>query len=288
MTAVFLAPFLIGFLLFTSGPVAAAVALSFFKYSGLEQPEFIGFDNFAILAATDQYWKSWAVTIVYGAGSAVLTLVLSLVIALLIFRTGRLRIAWTAIVFVPTLLAGTGESLVQVGVWNQQGLANALLRLVGITGPSWMNDPQWVIPGLVAARYWTIGALVLILLAARDRVPTEMLDAARIDGASPWQSFRSVTFPFMSPVILYAVILSVISGIQSFAQVWIMSRGGPGDASTVIGLYVYREAFANLRVGYASAASWIVFVVTVGLSAALIWSARYWVYYEHTGSERST
>lgn len=281
----FLLPFIVGFLVFQLIPLVASAGLVFHRYDVLSPPIFTGLDNIEFMLSSRGFWNAWRVTLLYAGVGLVLTVTFSLGLALLLYNARHLKVFWRVLIFIPAVLAGTGEALMLTAVFAKNGLVNAILDIGGIDGPNWLNDTQWALPALILARYWTVGPQVLFFLGARAAVPADLYEVARIDGAGHWASFRNITLPMMTPMILFNTVLGIIIGLQSFTQVFIMTKGGPAGATELIGLTIYREAFEYLRFGYASALSWTLFIATLGVTALLMLSARRWVYYE-AGDER--
>ena len=276
-----LLPWIIGMVVFVVGPLLATLALSFTRYTILQPPEFIGIDNYRRMFGSEPFWDSWRVTLLYAAAGTLFSLIASLGIALAIFHVRIAKGFWRTAFYFPVLLAGTAEALVMGIVWSgDYGLVNGFLGLLGVSGPPWLQSADWALPAFVLMRYWSIGTIMLLLLGARYNVPEELYEAARIDGARGWQLFRRITFPLMSPVFLFVTILGVISSLQAFTQIFILTRGGPQRSTEVIGLHLYFEAFENLQMGYASTVSWSVFLVTMAFVLVLFATSRWWVYYE--------
>jgi multiple sugar transport system permease protein len=177
------------------------------------------------------------------------------------------------------LVAGT---LVWMSFLNTEtGWLNKLLELVGIQGPDWLNSATWVYPALTLIGLWGIGNFMLTSLAGLQSVPTELYEAARIDGAGPWKTFRRITIPLMSPILLYNLVISLITTFQYFTQAYVLTngRGDPNNATLFINLDLFREAFVGNRMGYASAIGWLLFVVVLALTLVLFWFSRRRVYY---------
>lgn len=279
--ALMLLPWVVGMAVFVIGPLIATLILSFTRYTILRPPEGVGLANYERMLGNDAFWSSWAVTIKYAAGGTIVTLVLALIVALGIFHIRRGKGFWRTAIYFPVLLAGTAEALVMGTVWSANyGLVNRFLALFGVAGPPWLQSADWALPAFMLMRYWSIGTVMLLLLGARYAVPAELYEAAQIDGGRGWRLFRHVTFPMMSPVFLFVTILGVISSLQAFTQIFIMTRGGPQRSTEVVGIHIYFEAFENLRMGYASAISWSLFVVTMAFVLVLFATSKWWVYYE--------
>jgi multiple sugar transport system permease protein len=282
---VFVAPWIIGFLLFTIGPLVASLVLSFTDFN-LVRPEatrFVGLDNYARMAADPLVLQGLVVTAKFAAVAIPVTTIASLGIAMLV-NSPRLfgRSAFRTLFYMPIQIPLVASTLVWIGFLNPEtGWLNGLLRLVGIEGPDWTNNATWVYPALTLIGLWGIGNMMLVYLAGLQSVPSELYEAARIDGAGPWSMFRRITIPLMSPILLYNLVISLITTFQYFTQAYVLTngRGDPNNATLFINLDLFREAFVNNHMGYASAIGWLLFVIVLGLTLALFLVARKRVYY---------
>lgn len=277
----YLSPFVIGFAVFTLVPVLVSLALSFTKYNVLSPPQWIGLDNYTNMLGSAQFWTSWRLTIVYALTTVGLTLGLGLIFALSLHKARRAAGFWRVLYYLPAIISGAGEALMLSLIWDKNGLVNLMLSLAGINGPAWFQSASFALPALILSRYWTIGNIILLFLAARASVPKDLYEVADIDGASTWQSFRVITFPMMTPIILFNLVLGVITSLQVFTQILILTEGGPAGATRLIGIHIYQLAFQNQRFGYASAVSWSLFAVAVAVSLLLIRTSGRWVHYQY-------
>jgi multiple sugar transport system permease protein len=170
-----------------------------------------------------------------------------------------------------------------IWVFNPRfGLINTVLGFVGIQGPNWLGDPQWVLSSLILMSCWGAGGGMVILLGGLQGIPEELYEAAMIDGANAWHKFWHITIPMISPLIFFNLIMGVIGSFQYFTQAFIMTQGGPGRASLFYNLYLYQNAFTYFKMGYASAMAWVMFVIILVLTLLVIKSSPIWVYYEGT------
>jgi multiple sugar transport system permease protein len=277
---VYLSPFVIGVTVFTLVPVLASLGLSFTKYNVFSPPTYIGLQNFAEMLGSSQFWASWRLTIVYALTTVGFTLTLGLTLALTLHRARRASGFWKVLYYLPSVLGGAGEALMLLLVWDKNGLVNSILSAVGVSGPAYLQSADWALAALVLSRYWTIGNIVLLFLAARASVPRDLYEVAEMDGAGSWATFRAITFPLMTPIILFNLVLGIITSLQVFTQIFIMTQGGPVGATRLIGIHIYDLAFQNQRFGYASAVSWSLFGVAVLVSLLLIKSSGRWVHYQ--------
>jgi multiple sugar transport system permease protein len=282
---VFIGPWVIGFLLFTLGPLIASLVLSLTDFN-LVRPEatrFIGLDNYSRLTTDPLVLQGLFVTAKFALLAVPVTMVASLGLALLV-NSPRLigRSAFRTLFYMPIQIPLVASTLVWIGFLNPEtGWLNGLLGVVGIHGPDWTNNATWVYPALTLIGLWGIGNFMLINIAGLQSVPTELYEAARIDGAGPWSTFRRITIPLMSPILLYNLVISLITTFQYFTQAYVLTngRGDPNNATLFINLDLFREAFVNNHMGYAAAIGWLLFVIVLALTLILFVAARKRVYY---------
>ena len=282
---VFVAPWIIGFLLFTVGPLIASLVFSLTDFN-LVRPEavrFVGLDNYARLAADPLVIQGLIVTARFAIIAIPVTMAASLGVALLV-NSPKLfgRNIFRTLFYMPIQIPLVASTLVWIGFLNTEtGWLNGLLGLVGINGPDWLNNATWVYPALTLIGLWGIGNFMLINLAGLQSVPTELYEAARIDGAGPWSAFRRITIPLMSPILLYNLVISLITTFQYFTHAYVLTngRGDPNNATLFINLDLYREAFVNNHMGYASAIGWLLFTIVLIMTLILFVIARKRVYY---------
>lgn len=277
-------PWIIGFVLFVLGPIVAALLLSFTDWGLFSSPRWVGADNYAQIVTRDaDFATSFGVTIAYVAAALVLQVVGALAAAVLLDRRLYGRGAFRTVFYLPVLLSGVAMSFLWAWMYNAKyGLVNSVLGLVGIGGPNWLFADFWAWAALVLMNCVYIGANMLIYLAALQGVPQHLYDAAAIDGAGPWRTFRHVTLPQMTPAILFTVIIGTIYGFQVFTEPFVMTGGVP-DTTNFLVVYLYNVAFADQEMGYASALAVILFAVIFIIAYAQIRTSRRWVYYEIGG-----
>jgi multiple sugar transport system permease protein len=281
----FVAPWIFGFIVFTVGPLVASLILSFTDFN-LVRPEdttFVGLENYIQMASDPLVISGLLVTVKFALIAIPTTMIASLGVAVLV-NSPRLfgRSLFRTLFYMPIQIPLVASTLVWVGFLNAEtGWLNGLLGVIGIHGPDWTNDATWVYPALTLIGLWGIGNFMLINLAGLQSVPTELYEAARIDGAGPWKLFRRITIPLMSPILLYNLVISLITTFQYFTQAYVLTngRGDPNNATLFINLVLFREAFVNNHMGYASAIGWLLFVIVLALTLALFAFSRKRVYY---------
>ena len=279
-----IAPWLIGFIVFSLGPILASLYLSFTEYSIGGLPEWIGFANFSQAFFNDPlFWPSLGRTAYYAVATVILGVALSLLAALLLNQNLRGRSIFRALYYLPSLTPVVAMAILwQWLLQPQVGMVNYLLYEVGIRGPGWLTDRAWAIPSLIMVSLWSSigGGRMIIFLAGLQGVPKELHEAAEIDGANTWQRFTNVTLPLISPVIFFNTILGVIGSFSVFSLAYVATNGGPNYGTWFYMLHLYYNAFSYFQMGYASALAWIFFIIISILSFIQIKLSDRLVYYE--------
>jgi multiple sugar transport system permease protein len=280
----FLAPWLIGFFGLTLGPALVSLYLSFTDYDLLSNPRWVGAANYVRIATSDpKFSAAMHVTFIYVALAVPLKLTFALLVAMILNRGLRGLPLYRAIFYLPSLI---GASVAISVLWRQlfagDGLLNQALKLVGIHGPSWISNPDTALYTLVALSVWQFGSPMIIFLAGLRQIPKDVYEAAEIDGASRSQQFWRITLPLLTPVVFFNVVVQTIDAFKAFTPAFIISggTGGPIDATLFYTLYLYQEAFAYFRMGYASALAWVLVVIIAAFTALSFLSSRYWVHYD--------
>lgn len=273
---------LIGFVLFTGGPVLYSFLISMTNWTGLTTREWVGLENYIRLFTVDPlFWTVMKNTFVYGFFSVVLGTLLALGAAILMNQKVPGITIFRTLYYLPSVTSGVAIAIMWQWMFNPRaGLVNFILSLFGVQGPGWFSSTQWAMPGLILVSLWGIGPGMIILLAGLQGIPSHLYEAARIDGANQWQEFRNVTLPMLSPMLFYVMVIGMIGSFQIFENVYIMTEGGPGTATRVIVYDLYQNAFVNLRMGYASAQAWILCVVIMFLTWLMFRVSKRMVYYE--------
>jgi multiple sugar transport system permease protein len=280
----FLLPWLIGFFVITLGPMLYSLYLSFTDFSMLSAPEWVGFDNYIKLFTNDpKYLDAVRVTVVYVLVSVPLQLAFALAVAMVLNRGLRGLSLYRSVYYLPSLI---GASVAVAVLWRQMfgsnGLINQILDWFGIEGMSWIGNPETALGTLVILNVWTFGSPMVIFLAALRQVPQYLYEAAAVDGISRWGSFRHITLPMLSPIVLFNLILQMIGAFQAFTPAFVVSggTGGPVNSTLFYTLYLYQRGFTGFQMGYASAMAWILFVVIALVTAVNFWFSKYWVHYD--------
>lgn len=286
MGYVFLLPWLIGFIVFLVGPMIASIFLSMTEYKMIRPPDWIGLANYERMFADQFVWHSLKVTMTYVVFAVPIGLVLALSVAVLLNQKIIASGIFRTVFYLPSVISGVAIALVFAWIFNFRfGILNFFLGLVGIEGPNWLGSPRYALAAFVVMSLWGIGGNVVIYLAGLQGVPVALHEAATIDGANAWTRFWKITLPLITPVILFTLVMGVIGSFQTFTQAYIMTGGGPANATLFYLLYLYKNAFNWFEMGYASALAWLLFVIIL-ICTVILWStSARWVYYEGDGSK---
>ena len=276
----FVSPWIVGFLCFLLLPIVLSAYYSLCDYS-LTSSVYVGRENYTELWHDPLFWKSLRNTLVYAAMALPAGLLVSLGLAMLLNVSIPGQPLFRTIIFLPFLAPAVASAMVWMWLLNAKyGMVNTALRTVGIPGPPWLTDASWVLPSFAAISLWGVGHTVVIYLAGLQDVPRELYEAAEIDGASNLRRLWHVTLPMLSPVIFFNLIMAIIGSLQVFTGPYLITGGGPDNASMFFTLYLYDNAFTYIRMGYASAMAWIQLVLVLALTLLAFWSGRRWVHYQ--------
>ena len=279
---VFMLPAILGLLLFWLGPMVASFGLSFTEYNMLSSPKWIGLQNYSDLARDELFWKSLRVTAIYSVVSVPLVLGTALLLAVLLNQKFPGVLFFRSVYYLPTVMSGVAVATLWRWIFNQDfGFINLLLdKFFGIYGPGWLIQERWALTSLILTSLWTAGGSMLIFLAGLQGIPADLYEAAELDGAGRWNRFRSITFPLLSHVTFFNLVLGIIGALQVFTEAFVLTRGGPNNATLLLSLYLYRNAFEYLKMGYASAIAWVMFLIVMVMTLIVFRSAPAWVHYE--------
>jgi multiple sugar transport system permease protein len=279
----FITPWLAGYLVFTVGPMLASLGLSFCSYD-LARLKFVGTANYERLFTRDPlFWKSLWNTATYTLFAVPLGLTGSLILAVFLNQRVKGLAVYRTLYYIPSLVPAVATALLWNWVFNANfGILNNALRSAGLRHPpEWLQDPAWALPAFILMSLWGIGGgRMIIFLAGLQGIPDSYYEAAEIDGAGAWSKFVHITLPMLTPVIFFNMVLGVIGSFQVFTAAYIMTGGGPANATLFYVLYVFRQAFEEFRMGYASAMAWVLFLILLVFTAIQFWQSRKWVYYE--------
>jgi multiple sugar transport system permease protein len=280
---VFLSPWLLGLVGITALPMLYSLYLSFTEYDILTAPHWVGLQNYEKLFTNDpQYLHAVTVTVLFAVVSVPLKLAAALGVALLLNKARRGVGLARALFYLPSLLGGSvALAIVWQALFGGTGAVNDLLALFGIHGKAWVNDPDTALGTLILLAVWQFGAPMVIFLAGLKQIPTDLYEAAAVDGAGRWRQFWNITLPMLSPVIFFNLVLETIHGFQGFTSAFVISggKGGPTDSTMLYTLYLYIKGFGDFEMGYAAAMAWV-FLLAVGLLTVVFFSTgRMWVHY---------
>ncbi len=278
---IFMLPAILGILLFWLGPMVASFIFSFTSYDMLSSPTWVGSENYRTLIEDELFWKSLRVTGIYSLVSVPLVVLTALALAVLLNQPFRGIIFFRSVFYLPTIMSGVAVATLWSWIFQPEfGIVNVLLDKVGIRGPAWLVDERWALPALIITTLWTVGGSMLIFLAGLQGIPDDLYEAAEIDGAGRWRRFQTITLPMISHVTFFNLVLGIIGALQVFTEAFVMTNGGPNNSTLLLSLYLYRNAFEFLKMGYASAIAWVMFMVVLVLTLIIFRSAPFWVHYE--------
>jgi multiple sugar transport system permease protein len=280
----FLAPWIIGFLVFTSGPMVASLVLSFTEYDIINPPRYIGAENYRDLLDDPKVATSMRNTLVFTLMLVPLTMGVGLVLALLLARVGRAAGFFRTAFYMPNMTPPVAVGILFLFLFNgTSGLVNRGLEAIGIAGPFWTTDPTWVKPGLAIMGAWSVGGTMVIYLAALKGVPQHLYEAASIDGASAFRRFRTITLPMISPALYFTALILTINGLQSFTEAYTAffgtAEGSSSDAALFYVIYLFQQGFQFLYMGYASAMAWLLFLVIMVVTLVQAQLTKRYVFY---------
>ncbi len=280
MGYLFISPFILGFLLWFVAPTLTSVWMVFQDWNIMSPPRFVALENFSTIFGDDLFWQSLKVTAIYTLLSVPVGTLLSFSVALLMNTKVRGINIFRTLYYLPVVVPAVAGSILWAWMLNTEfGFLNILLRAVGLPKVRWLVDPNLALLSLTIVSLWGIGSTMVIYLAGLQGVPDLYYEAAEIDGAGRWAKLRHITIPLMSPVILFNVITGVIASFQVFTAGYLITGGGPDNATLFYVLHIYRTGFKNFHMGQAAALSWVLFVIIVALVALIFRSIGGSIYY---------
>ncbi|HVL22748.1 MAG TPA: sugar ABC transporter permease [Thermomicrobiales bacterium] len=282
-----ISPWFIGFIIFTAGPFLASLYFSFTKYDVINPPEWVGLDNYNRLLTRDRLFPlSLRNTFIYALMYVPLHVITALGVAILLEKARTLKGFFRTAFYLPAITPAVATAYLWVWILNpNDGVVNQALRALHLPAPAWTVDPFWTKPTIVISQIWMMGAAMIMFLAALQGVPRDLYEAATLDGAGPWERFRSVTLPLISGVTFFVTTISIISSLNVFTQGYVMfdKDGGPENSALFVVMYLFKRAFGSgyFQMGYASAIAWILFLIILVVTFVQFKFADRWVYYEH-------
>jgi multiple sugar transport system permease protein len=281
---IFIAPFVLGFILWFLIPALTSIWMTFQDWNMIVPPEFIGFDNFKSIVSDKLFWQALKVTTVYTVISVPLSMVLAFLLALLMNTKVRGIAVFRTIYYMPSIVPAVANAVLWAWILNSDfGLLNAFLHAIGLPKVLWLQEPAWALPALILMSLWGLGGSMVVYLAGLQGIPDVFYEAAEIDGAGMWAKLWHVTLPLMSPVIFFNLVMGIIGTFQIFTAGYLITDGGPQNATLFYVLYLWRNAFEYLEMGYAAALAWVLFFVIMGLTVFIFRGIGSRVYYEEAG-----
>ncbi|CCZ63010.1 sugar ABC transporter permease [Hungatella hathewayi] len=277
----YLLPWIIGMLVFQLYPFITSFMYSLTDYNAFGKMNFLGLGNYARLFTKDAEFKnSLKVTVIYAICTVPCKIVMSLIIALLLNNSRKGIGILRTIYYLPSLFGGSiAVAILWKLLFMDNGLVNEIIRIFGGSTVSFLGDPKTALPTLSSLEVWQFGASMVMFLAALKQVPQSLYDAASIDGAGKVKSFFHITFPQISPIVFFCIIMQTINALQNFTSAFVITAGGPLKATYMLGLKLYNDGFLYFKMGYASATSWIIFLLILAATLLLFLSSKYWVFY---------
>lgn len=289
----FASPFLLGFAVLIAYPMVSSAFYSFTDFNLFKSPTWVGLSNYHHMVADPTFWQALGNTLIMTVVGVPLTIAIGLAGAHVLNFPIKGQPIYRALVYVPVIVPiVVGSYLWRWMLNSQYGYVDRLLQLVGLPQPSWLTEPAWGKPAILLIALWTIGGTLLIYLAAIRDIPQELLEAAQLDGAGAWRRFVHITWPRLTPITLFQIIVVMISYLQIFTQPYLLTQanavgngsaasGGPANSMLSLSMYLFNNAFRFLQMGYASAMAWVLFVLTLLITLIVLWSSKIWVHYDN-------
>jgi multiple sugar transport system permease protein len=279
----FASPWLIGVVLFLIGPIIASGILSLTNWNLISSPRWVGLDNYRTMVASDSFWQSIKVTLFYTLLAIPIYQVAGLALALLLNQRVKGMYLFRTVLFLPAVLSGVAVAVLWVSLLNPDlGAVNQGLRAIGIDDPPrWLQSPTWAVPSVVLMGLWGVGGGAIIYLAGLQNIPPVLYQAAKMDGAGPWQTFRHITLPLLTPTLLFTLLIGLIEAFQVFDTAFVLGGGSQGGTRESLLFYVlnlWNEGFRNGRFGYASALAWVLVVAAATVIVLIFKTSSRWVF----------
>ena len=279
----FISPWIIGFLAFTLYPLIASFYYSFTDFSLFGSPKWVAFSNYAKLFVDPKFFKSLGNTVIFSVFVVPASIVLAMGLAVLLNNQLRGNSIYRALVFMPSVVPAVASAVVWIWILNPEwGLLNGMLRMLNLQGPPWLSSPDWAKPALLIVTLWMIGSDMVLYLAGLQEIPLDYYEAAELDGAGSWQKTVHIIVPLLTPIIFFHLINAFIWSFQYFDVPYIVSvqgTGQPADSLLFYSLYLYQNAFGYLKMGYASAMAWLLFLLVMACTVIILRTSKRWVNY---------
>lgn len=280
----FAAPWIVGFLALTVGPMLASLYFSFTSYDLFTAPQWVGIQNYVdLLTADGQFRHAMFNTFYFVALGLPLNLIVALATALLLNERLKGITLFRAVYYVPSLVPAVASGVLWISLFDPQyGMLDAVLRFLHLPPIDWLIDPRWIKPAIIITLLWGVGGGMIIYLAGLQNIPEHLYEAAKIDGAGAWSRFRHVTLPLLTPSILFQLIIGLIGTFQLFDQIYVLTSNRPGEDSITFMYYLFQTAFGSEtnQMGYASAQAWIFFAIVMAATGLVFKTSARWVFYE--------
>lgn len=279
----FISPWIIGFIAFTLYPIIASLYYSFTNYSLFGKPDWVGFSNYIKLFNDPKFFQTLGNTLIFTILIVPASMVLAIILALLLNNNLRGNSVYRTLIFMPSILPIVASSVVWIWILNPQwGLINNLLRIINLPAIPWLSSPEWAKPSLIIITLWMIGSDMILYLAGLQEIPLEYYEAAELDGANSWHKVTNITLPLLTPIMFFQLINAVIWAFQYFSIPYIVSNHGSGEPAGSLlfySLYLYQNAFRYLKMGYASAMAWLLFIIVMICTLIILKTSKKWVNY---------
>ncbi len=283
----FILPWLIGFCILQAYPLIMSLYYSFTDFSILSEGKWIGLDNYKRLFTKDKYFmKSLVLTFKYALMAVPMKLIMALIVAMILNMKLKCINLFRTVYYLPSIMGGSvAISILWRFMFMKEGMINNFLGVFGIPSVNWLGDPDIALVTISLLVVWQFGSSMVLFLAGLKNVPTELYEAAEVDGANQWTKFWSITLPMLTPIVFFNLIMQIIHALQEFTSAFIITNGGPNHGTYLIGVKIYEDAFQNLKMGYASASSWVLFVAILLITLLVFRSSSAWVFYNDGGMD---
>lgn len=283
----FILPWIIGFCILQAYPLIMSLYYSFTDFSILSEGKWIGLDNYKRLFTKDKYFiKSLVLTFKYALMAVPMKLIMALIVAMILNMKLKCINLFRTVYYLPSIMGGSvAISILWRFMFMKEGMINNFLGVFGIPSVNWLGDPDIALVTISLLVVWQFGSSMVLFLAGLKNVPTELYEAAEVDGANKWTKFWSITLPMLTPIVFFNLIMQIIHALQEFTSAFIITNGGPNHGTYLIGVKIYEDAFQNLKMGYASASSWVLFVAILLITLLVFRSSNAWVFYNDGGMD---